>query len=98
MAPVSWMNPSSPSATGLRSPDIDRFELTGDGHRGEHAHSHVERAFEADVGAEMGEAAGQFRRVEEHRERPLKRAAALDYRVENRMVLGSDLILARDGR
>jgi len=46
----------------------------------------------------MSEAAGQFRRVKEHRERPLNRAAALDDGIESRTVLGADLILARDGR
>src|SRR5262249_12822098 len=56
-----------------------------------------ERTFEADIRAEMGEAAGQLRRVEEHRKWPLNRSAALDYRIESRSVLGSDLILARDG-
>jgi hypothetical protein len=36
--------------------------------------------------------------VEEHRERPLDRTTARDDRVKNCPVLGSDLILAGDGR
>jgi hypothetical protein len=44
----------------------------------------------------MRQPPGQFRRVEEHRERPLNRAAALDDGIKNRMVFSGDLILARD--
>ncbi len=87
-----------PGATRLRAPHVDRVELPRHGHRREHAHPHVERAFEADEGAQMREAASQLRAVEEHRERPLQRATALDDAVHDRVVLGSDLVLAGDGR
>src|SRR2546430_15918801 len=46
----------------------------------------------------MGNASGQLRTVEEHRERPLKRATALDDGVHDRLVLGGHLVPARDGR
>jgi len=58
---------------------------------------HVERAFEADEGAQVREAAAQLRAVEEHRERPLQRAAALDDAVNDGVILRSDLLLAGDG-
>jgi hypothetical protein len=34
--------------------------------------------------------------MEQHRERPLDRAAALDYAIHDRVVLGGDLVLAGD--
>src|SRR5438309_3802612 len=67
----------APRAAGLSAPDIDRFKLAGDGHRGEHASPHVERALEAHEGAEMGDTASQLRTVEKHRKRPLNGATAL---------------------
>jgi hypothetical protein len=80
----------------LSAPDIDRFELTRDGHRGEHSSSHVKRALEAHEGAEMGDTAGQLRTVEKHRKRPLNGAAALGDGVHDRVVLCRNLFLARD--
>src|SRR5437867_4346320 len=73
-----------------------RLQLTGHGHGGENPHPHVERALEPDEGAEMRQTAGQLGAVQEHRERALERAAARDDRVDDRLVLGSDLVLAGD--
>ena len=82
----------------LGAPHVDGVELAGDGHRGEHPHAHVERALEADEGAEVGQTAGQLRAVQEHRERALQRPAALDDAVHDRVVLGGHLVLAGDRR
>src|SRR5262244_2458850 len=83
-------------AAGLRPPDVDRLEFARHRHCRQYAHAHVERALEADIGAEMGKAPGQLRRMQEHRERSLHRAAARDNRVEDRLVLGRNLVLAGD--
>jgi hypothetical protein len=45
----------------------------------------------------MRDAAGQLRAVQEHRERALERAAALDDGVHDGVVLGGHLVLAGDG-
>src|SRR5256886_2926589 len=81
----------------LGTPDIDRVELARDRHRGHDAHAHVERALEADERAQMREAAGQLGGVQEHRERALERAAALDDALDDRVILLRHLSLARDG-
>ena len=89
-------HPEPARAARLGAPHVDRIELPRDRHRGEHPHAHVERAFEADEGAEMGDALGQLWTVEKHRERSLERTAALDDRVHDRVILGGHLVLARD--
>src|SRR5712691_13120261 len=81
----------------LRAPYIDRLELPGGRHRGEHPHPHIERALEADKGPEMRDAASEFRTVEEHREWSLKRAPAPYDGVHDGVVLGGHLVLAGDG-
>src|SRR2546427_3089847 len=86
----------SASAAGLRAPDIDRLQLARHGHGGEDAHAHVERALEPYKGAEMRQAAGQLRTMQEHREGSLERAPARDDRVDDRLVLGSNLVLVGD--
>ena len=85
-----------PGAAGLRAPDIDRLELARDRHRREHAHLHVERALEPHIGAEIGDPAGDLRRMQKHREGTLHRAAARDDRVEGVAVFRGDLVLAGD--
>ena len=74
-------------AAGLRAPDINRLEFARDRHRRQHPHPHVERAFKPNKRAEMREAAGEFRAVQEHRKRALQRAAARHDAVDDRAVL-----------
>src|SRR2546429_5268899 len=61
--------------------------------RSQYPHALVERAFEPDEGPQVGDAAGQLRAVEEHREWPLQRASARNDGVDDRTVLRGHLEL-----
>ena len=71
-------------------------ELARDGHCRKHPHPHVERTLEPDIGAEIGNAAGDLGGMQEHRERALHRTPARDDRVERLAVFRRHLVLAGD--
>src|SRR4051794_10295644 len=80
----------------LRAPHIHRLVLACDHHGCQHAHPHIQRALEAHIGAEMRDAAGNLRRVQEHGKRPLHRAATGNDLIEDAVVLCRHLLLACD--
>src|SRR5262245_3596771 len=84
-------------AASLGAPHVDGIEFAGRRHGCEDAHAHVKRALEAYERPQMGYAAGELRRVEEHREGTLQRPPAADDRVDDRVVLGGYLVLAGNG-
>src|SRR5262245_60645445 len=87
----------TPRTSRLCAPYVHRVELASYGHRREDAHAHVEAAFETHVGSQVRHALGQLGSVEEHRERALQAAAALDDAVDDGVGVGRHLVLAGDG-
>ena len=67
-----FRNVLPPRASGLRAPDVLGLELARHDHRGQHADAEIERPFEPHQRAQMRDAAGDLRTVEEHAERAVQ--------------------------